>query len=136
MGTLPSFQSTFPSAGKARGCQLLTIFSRATINSNFYIKTHSFKNVQEKFRFFYKPQDQLKKMHLWARFGLLATNWRLARIPDALDRDSKTSTWKGLLSSPACRYILAVSCQPLFIDGGQMMVFPKVQKHSSCLKTD
>lgn len=26
---------------------------------------------------FYKRQDQLKKMHLWARFGLLATNWSL-----------------------------------------------------------
>ena len=76
-------------------------------------------------------------MHLWARFGLLATNWRLARIPVALDRDSKISTRKGLLlSSPACRYILAVSCQPLFTDGEKMMVFPKVQKHTSCLKTD
>ena len=76
-------------------------------------------------------------MHLWARFGLLATNWRLARIPVDLDRDSKTSTRKGLLlSSPACRYILAVSCQPLFTDGEQMMVFPKVQKHTSFLKTD
>ena len=26
---------------------------------------------------FYKCKDQLKKTHLWARFGLLATNWRL-----------------------------------------------------------
>ena len=47
-----SDQHFLPSTGKAPGCQLLTIFSRAARNSNFYIKTHSFKNVQKKFRFF------------------------------------------------------------------------------------
>lgn len=26
---------------------------------------------------FYKPQDQLEKIHLWARLGLWATNWNL-----------------------------------------------------------
>lgn len=36
-----SDQHFLPSTGKAQGCQLLTIFSRAARNSNFYIKhTH------------------------------------------------------------------------------------------------
>ena len=50
-GLLPGFRSPLPSTGKAQGYQLLTIFSRAARNSNFYLKTHSFKNVQKNFRF-------------------------------------------------------------------------------------
>lgn len=43
---------------------------------------------------FHKPQEQLKKMHLLARFGLQVTNLETIRPPNSLHREGKTSNLK------------------------------------------